>query len=162
MEPEINPAADCDLSRDEREHLVRRVGAEGQAGDVAHDARGDERSGHLFMMGDADLFERMGEGIVPHIVQQRRGPHDLLLPDGDLRERPAFLEQTQRQPRQMPGTQCMLETGMRGAGVDEKCQPQLPHIPQTLQHGRFQQRQRQRVEPDVVPERIAQNFHPEK
>jgi hypothetical protein len=148
-------------ARDEREHLIGGRVAELGAQAVADLPRRDEWAGDLLVVGNANLLKRMGEGVVSHIVEQCGGPDDLLLAERYTGQRSALIEQPECHPRQMPSPERVFEPRMRGAGIDEKGQPQLPHIPQALHHGRFEERQRQGVEADVVPERIAQNFHAE-
>ena len=49
----------------------------------------------------------------------------------------------------------VLEARVRGAGIDEVREPELPHVAQPLEHGRVDELERQRVDTDVVPERVA-------
>ena len=97
-----------------------------------------------------------------HVVQQRRRPHDLLSACIDPLQRSAFFKQSQGHAGEMPRPQRVLEPGMCRARIDQKGETQLTHVSQTLHDRRFQQRQRQRIEADVVPERIAKNLHAER
>jgi len=53
----------------------------------------------------------------------------------------------------------MLESGMRRARIHQERETQLAHIAQPLDDRRFEERQRERIEADVVPEWIAKNLH---
>jgi len=92
---------------------------------------------------------------VPHVVQQRRRPHDRPLARVDLRERAALVQQPQRDPRQVIGAQRMLEPGVRRTRIDEVRPPQLPHVAQPLEDRGVHQAHRHPVELDVVPQRVA-------
>jgi hypothetical protein len=47
---------------------------------------------------------------------------------------------------------------MAGARVDEIRQPELPHVTQPLERGGVDQSQSERVDPDVVPEGVADDL----
>jgi len=48
----------------------------------------------------------------------------------------------------------VLEARVGGAGVDEVREPELPHVSQPLENGRVDELQGQRVDTNVVPQRI--------
>ncbi|MNC97019.1 hypothetical protein D3C83_145460 [compost metagenome] len=53
----------------------------------------------------------------------------------------------------------VLEAGVTGARIYEKGQAQLPHVPQPLERRRVDEAQREGLDPDVVPERVADDLH---
>ena len=53
----------------------------------------------------------------------------------------------------------VFKARVRRTGIDEERVAKLPHISQPLQRRRVHQCQRERIESDVVPERIANDFH---
>ena len=59
---------------------------------------------------------------------------------------------------EMVGPERVLEARMRRPRVDEEGQPELPHVSKALEGRRVDQLERQRVEPNVVPERVANDF----
>ena len=69
-----------------------------------------------------------------------------------------LLEQRQRAPSEVVGSEGMLEPRVRGAGIDEEGEPQLPHVAQALERRRVDQLEAERIEPNVVPERVANDF----
>ena len=84
----------------QRQHALRRV--RGQLGEcLSHFTGGDQRARHLFVVRCPDLLERVGERIVPDVVQQRGGTHDRRLLRIDTGERSPLIEQPQGDPRQM-------------------------------------------------------------
>ena len=69
-----------------------------------------------------------------------------------------FLEQAQRPPGQMVRPKGVLEARVRRARVHEKGQAELSNVPEALKGRGIDQLERQRVEPDVVPQRIANDL----
>ncbi len=103
------------------------------------------------------LLERMREGVVPDVVQQRRQPHG----EGVARVEPGagrLLELGERAPGQVVGAQRVLEAAVGRAGVDEKRLPQLAYVAQALHRGGVHHGERLGVQPDVVPERVAHDL----
>ena len=92
-------------------------------------------------------------------MQQGGRPHDLLGTRIDALEGSPFFEQAQGDPGKVPGPERVLESGMRRARIHQERETQLAHIAQPLDDGRFEERQRERIEADVVPEWIAKNLH---
>src|SRR2546427_9125252 len=96
--------------------------------------------GETLVGGEARLFERMGERVMADVMEQR-GELDLQL-----------LGHT---AGKMVRTQCVLKPGVCGPRVNEKCVTELPDVPQTLERRRVDDRERLRLEGDVVPEPAA-------
>src|SRR5258708_24393840 len=69
-----------------------------------------------------------------------------------------FLQLRQRPSRQVVGAERVLEASMRGAGIDEEGVAQLAHVTQALDGGRIDQLQRVALDPDVVPQEVADDF----
>ena len=64
------------LAANEGVHAFRRIGRDGRAQLVRHRACRDERTGGFFVVLGADLLERVGEGMVSDVVEQRGGDDD--------------------------------------------------------------------------------------
>ena len=143
----------------ECEHTCWRVGTERRREGIGDGARGDAwRSGAL-VIERANLLERVAEGIVTHVVEQHRHARQLALARIDTGQFPALHQQCDRAPRHVMRPERMLEPRMRGARINEECVAELSDVAQPLHRRRIHQGQCQRVEPDVVPERIADDFH---
>jgi hypothetical protein len=56
------------------------------------------------------------------------------------------------------GAERVLEAGVGGAGIDEEGVAELPNIAEPLDGGRVQDLQRRSVQPDVVPQRVANDL----
>ena len=56
------------------------------------------------------------------------------------------------------GTEGMLETRMAGARIDQVRQPELSHVAQSLERRRVHEPERERIHPDVLPERIPDDL----
>ena len=74
------------------------------------------------------------------------------------RELAAFLERGEGAPSEVVGAEGVLEAGVGGAGVDQEGMAELPDIAQPLHRRGIENVQRRRVKPDVVPERVADDF----
>jgi hypothetical protein len=92
------------------------------------------------------------------VVQQRRNAHITALGVTDPHQIAALLQQRERAPRQVIRAERVLKTRMAGARIHQERQPELPHIPQPLERGRVDQSKRKRINPDVIPEWIADDF----
>ena len=114
--------------------------------------------GQRLMVRQPGFLERVRERVVADVVQQRREAQ----PQRVVRvERLAVLvEQRERAPREMVGAERVLEPRVGRPGIDEKRVPQLPDVAQALDGGCVEELERLRLEPDVVPERIADDFEP--
>src|SRR3989442_2126081 len=99
--------------------------------------------GETLVGGEARLFERMGERVMADVMEQR-GELDLQL----LGHTAGKMVRTQR----------VLKPGVCGPRVNEKCVTELQHVPQPLERRRVDDRERLRVEADVVPERVANDL----
>jgi len=53
----------------------------------------------------------------------------------------------------------MLEARVRGAGIDEEGETELADVAESLKGRRVDQLEGERVETDVVPEWVADDFH---
>ena len=58
----------------------------------------------------------------------------------------------------MIGAERVLEAGVGGAGIDKEGVAELPDIAKPLDGGRIQYLQRRTVQPDVVPQRVADDL----
>src|SRR3989442_1204545 len=101
----------------------------------------------------------MGEGIVPDVVQQR-GQLQAHAVRGIEPEVARGFELRQRAAREVVRAERVLEAAMRGAGIDEERVPQLTDVTQPLDGGGVDHGQRFGIEPDVVPERVADDLEP--
>ena len=161
---EIERAGDEPLQRtaaaaaDERHDAVGRVVAELGAEHLGHLAGRDEGTRDLLVVQRADLLERVRERVVPDVVQQRGAAHDETCIGLELLGVATLLEQAQRAAREMVRTERVLEARVSGAGVDEIRESELADVAQPLERTRVDQPERQRVDADVVPERIANDL----
>jgi hypothetical protein len=58
----------------------------------------------------------------------------------------------------MVGTEGVLEAGMGSAGIHQKGVAELTDVAEPLNGGRVECDERRAVQPDVVPERVANDF----
>jgi hypothetical protein len=70
-----------------------------------------------------------------------------------------LLEQGQRSARKVIGSQGVLEPGVSRARVDQEGESQLADVPEALKGRRIDQLEAERIEPNVVPEWVANDFH---
>jgi hypothetical protein len=70
----------------------------------------------------------------------------------------ALLEERQRTPRERIRAERVLETRMAGARIDQERQPELSHVPQPLKRRRVDESERERLDADVIPKRIPNDF----
>ena len=61
-------------------------------------------------------------------------------------------------PGEVVRAERVLEPGVGGAGIDEEGVTELPDVAEALERRRVQGLERRRVEPDVVPERVADDL----
>ena len=118
----------------------------------------DEWPRNFLVMQRADLLEGVGEGIVPHVVQQRRVAHDAALGGRKLTRELALGEQGEGTAREVICAQRMFEARVARARVDEIREPELAHITQPLERARVHEPQGEWVDGDIVPEGIADDF----
>ena len=85
----------------------------------------------------------MRERIVADVVQQRRQPDIAILG---------------YPPGEMIRAERMLEPRVCRAGINEKCMPELPHVPQALKRRGIDNGQSLGLEADVVPEGVANDL----
>jgi hypothetical protein len=52
----------------------------------------------------------------------------------------------------------VLEAGMSGAGINEIRPPQLPHVSEPLKDIRIYEIERELIDPNVIPDRVAQDL----
>ena len=100
----------------------------------------------------------MREWVVADVVQQGGQPHREAVLLRHRRELVPFLQRGERASSQVVRAERVLETGVGGAGIDEKGVPYLAHIAQPLDGGGIEEKNGGPVEPNVVPERITDNF----
>ena len=147
----------CTPTSNEVEHSRRRVRAQRVGQERANDPAGDQRLRQLFVVRRTDLLQSVRKWIVSDVMKQRGRPHDGIVASA---ERPAFAlgEQGQRTAGQMVRAQCVLEARMGRAGVHEVRQPQLTHVAQSLHDTGVDQPHREVIDPDVVPQRVADDL----
>ena len=110
------------------------------------------------MMQRADLLERVREGIVPDVVQQCGVSDDeARLPVQPTRQVTLF-EQRKRSSREMVCAEGVLEARVARAGIHEIREAELSNVAQPLERARVDEAQRERIDADVVPERIADDL----
>src|SRR6476620_4331877 len=90
-------------------------------------------------------------------MQQRGCLCDRALLEGHAVELTAFVEQRQRQSREVVGPERMLEPRVSGAGIHQVREAELPNVSEPLKYRRVDELQSQRVDTDVVPQRIPDN-----
>ncbi len=111
-----------------------------------------------FVGREAGLLERMREGIVSDVVEQRRQADREPLLLGDSREVAALFERGERAARQVIGAERVLEARVRRAGVDQEGVTELADVPQPLHRRSIHGSGSGWLEADVVPERVADDF----
>ena len=112
----------------------------------------------FFMRGEAGLLERMREGVMADVVQQRRHPYRKALFGAGGPELAQLLQRRERAPGQMECAECVLEAAVGGAGIDQESVTDLTDVAEALNGGSVQGQERGLVDPDVVPERVADDF----
>ena len=91
------------------------------------------------------------------VVQQCRQTHGGALLLGNALQLAPFLERRERPAGEVIRPERMLEAGVRGTGIDEEGVAELANVAE-LYGGGIEREERNPVEPDVVPERIADDF----
>ena len=159
IDPEISPCSGLSLApTNERDDTLRRVLAELAPQNGRNLALADERPSDLLVVQGADLFQRVRERIVPDVVQQRRHANQHALVATERRVVLVLLEQRQRATGEVIRAQGVLEARMSCAGIDEEGQPELANVSEPLESRRIDQLEGERIEADVVPERIANDL----
>ena len=142
-------------SADEREHSLRGAGTEHRGQHLRHRPGEYERRCHFLVMKRADLLERVREGVMADVVQESGSLRDRALLERDTRQLTALVEKRDGESGQVICAERVLEAGVRGAGVDEVRQPELPNVSEPLENGRVDELHGQRVDTDVVPQRVS-------
>ena len=106
-----------------------------------------------------DLLKRVREGIVADIVQERGGGDDLGLVARDLIERPRLAQVRDGATGEMVSPKRVLEAGVRGPGIHEMREAELPNVAQALHRRGVQELLRGGVHADVVPQGVADEGH---
>lgn len=110
------------------------------------------------MMKRTDLLESVGERVVSDVVEQRRRPDYRLVDFSDRRRVFGFAKERQRATREVVGAECVLESRVGRAGVDEVSPTELANVSEPLKDFGVDERERQLVDTNVVPDRVAQNL----
>ena len=110
------------------------------------------------MRGEAGLLQRMREGIVADVVEQGGHPNSEAFFRADRSRVAQLLQRREGPPGQMKGAEGVLEAAVGGAGVDQECVTDLADVAKALNGGRVERKQGGVVDPDVVPERIADDL----
>jgi len=95
------------------------------------------------------------ERVVADVVQESGDAREHAFIAAEGAEIVVLLEQRKRAPSEVVGSQRMLEPRMRRAGIDEKRETKLPDVEQPLKRRRIDQLEAQRIDADVVPERVS-------
>jgi hypothetical protein len=103
-------------------------------------------------MWQTGFFERVGERVMPDVVEQGRQAY------GPSLFRSAMPELGDDATREMIGAQRVLEARVRGTGIDEKRVAELANVAEPLERGSIEDGKRLRLEADVVPERVANDL----
>jgi len=114
--------------------------------------------GQRLVARQSGLLERVRERVMADVVQQRRKLQAQQAGGIEGRAPGGLLELRQRAAGQMVRTQSVLEARVGGARVDEKRVSQLAHVAQALNGGRIHDGERLGLEPDVVPQRVADDL----
>ncbi|MEP6550362.1 MAG: hypothetical protein ABJB95_04225, partial [Gemmatimonadales bacterium] len=117
----------------EIEDLARSIFTQLRSQERCDDSLGDQRPRNVLVVQSADLLERVGEWIVPDIVEQRRRSDDGLLVLTYRRGIFGFAKERQSPPREMVRAERVLESRVRGARVDEIRPTELANVSQTLE-----------------------------
>ena len=108
--------------------------------------------------GKPGLLERVGEGVVADVVQQGREADRQAVVVGDEVELAPLLQARQRASREVVGAERVLEPGVGRAGIDQEGVTDLADVSESLHRSGVQREQRRPVEPDVVPEGVADDL----
>ena len=107
-----------------------------------------------------ELLQRVGEGVVADVVQKRGVPNQVhALPDARRNRRPG-LEDADCAVREVVDPERVVESGVRGAGVDEVRQPQLPDVAKPLEGRGVDDGCGYGIQADRVPHRITDDERP--
>ena len=93
-------------------------------------------------------------------VVQQRGQLQARALRGVRPHVPCVLQGIEHAAGEVIGAERVLEAAMRGARVHQERMAQLPHVAQSLYGGGVDHGERFGVEPDVVPERVADDLEP--
>ena len=158
-EPEIRPCSGLALvAGDERAERVGEAGAADLLEPAAELALAQLGHAERLVGGEARLLQRVGEGIVPDVVEQGGEPDRETVVGRHVLELAPFLQAREGAARQVVGAEGVLEPGVGGAGIDEEGVADLADVAQPLHRRRVQREERGAVEADVVPEGIADDF----
>ncbi len=92
------------------------------------------------------------------VVQQCCHPYRNTLFRAGGAELADLLQRRERTPGQMERAERMLEAAVSGARVDQECVTDLTDIAEALHRGSVERQERGPVDPDVVPERVADDL----
>ena len=136
----------------------RRVIAQPGAEKRCDRAFRDEWPRDILVVQGADLFQRVRKGVVPDVVEQRGRANYRLLLLADRRSVFSFAKEGERASGEVVGAECVLKTRVCRAGIDQICPPELAHISQSLKDVRINELECEVIDPNVVPDRVAQDL----
>ena len=93
-----------------------------------------------------------------NVVKKRRGSDDCLLVLTNRDRILCLAKKREGATRQVVRPQCVLESRMGRARVDEVRPAQLPDVAEPLKDFGIDETERELVDSDVVPDRVAQNL----
>ncbi len=102
-----------------------------------------------------ELLETVREGVMPDVMKKSRIRNEPRLFPQLLLDSPTFPEAAERGHRQVIHTHRMVESGVGRTGIDEVRESELLDVPLPLEVRGIDDANRCGVEPNRVPERIA-------
>ena len=135
-----------------------RTFAQGLEGRVQVARTEELKTDFLVVAGDAvgfQLLQRVGESVVADVVEKGRVGDQTLVPPCLGRAWLLLFQDAERLDRQVVDAKGVVEAGVGGAGVDEVGQPELADVAEPLKGRRVDDGDGDRIQPDRVPQRIA-------
>ena len=156
IDPEISPCSGLSLSpADEREDALWRLGPElaPQTPRRPHPRRSADGRPPRDAARRSPRGRARTDSVRCRGAARRAGSAALLAID--VREVGLLLEQAEHAAGEVVRAEGVLEPRVRRAGIDEEGEPELPNVAEPLEGRRVDQLEGERIEPDVVPERVA-------
>jgi hypothetical protein len=100
----------------------------------------------------------VGERIVPNVVKERRRSDDGLLLFADRYRVAGLAKERQGASREMVRAKSVLESRVRSAGIYQVRPAKLTHVTQALENLGVYELERQLIDSNVIPDRVAQDL----